>query len=74
MTEILSEYLTEDELCAAARERGLPSSPRTMREWRSRGEGPPFAKFGREVIYPRAGFSQWLESKIRKPKRVAGHV
>lgn len=71
MSEILSDYFTENELSAAARERGLRATPRTLREWRSRGDGPPFAKFGREVIYPRAGFSDWLESKIKKPRRVS---
>jgi Helix-turn-helix domain len=65
---ILSDYLTDDELSAAARERGLRATPRTLRMWRSRGEGPPYAKFGREVLYPRAEFAEWLGSRIKKPR------
>jgi hypothetical protein len=69
--DILKDYLTEEELSEAARERNLPGTRRTLRQWRARGEGPPWARFGRDIIYPRAGFSAWLESKIKKPRRMA---
>jgi hypothetical protein len=49
MTErAMSEFLTEEEVCA--RYRGL-ISPGTLRNWRSLGIGPNYTKIGRAVLY-----------------------
>lgn len=35
----------------------------TLRTWRSRGEGPPFHKIGRRVLYRWADVEQWIEAR-----------
>lgn len=39
----------------------LGFSPRTLRDWRSLGEGPPYIKFGNRVRYDRRKVDRWLE-------------
>lgn len=36
----------------------------TVRYWRQIGSGPPAAKVGRRVLYPRAGVEKWVASKF----------
>lgn len=44
----------------------LSVSPRTLQQWRSRGEGPPFLKLGhRSVRYDEAAVEAWVESRCR---------
>jgi excisionase family DNA binding protein len=31
---------------------------------RMRGDGPPFAKFGRAVRYPESALHQWMKSQV----------
>lgn len=45
-------------------------SQKTLEWLRPRGEGPPWIKAGRAVLYPVAEFREWLESQ-RVPK--GGH-
>lgn len=40
---------------------GIP--PKTLAEWRSRGEGPPFLKIGRHVRYEPQAVRVWQESR-----------
>jgi hypothetical protein len=47
----LDEWLSEQEAAAAANK-----TVRTLRAWRRRGEGPPYALFGRTVKYRKARF------------------
>ncbi len=39
----------------------------TLRNWRSQGKGPPFAKAGKTVLYPRHLLVDWLESQTVVP-------
>ncbi len=41
-------------------------SSRTLEKWRSLGEGPPFLKFGRRVLYSRTDLEGWIESRRRQ--------
>lgn len=36
-------------------------SERTLANWRSRGEGPPFTKIGGKVLYPLEKLTDWEE-------------
>ena len=44
--DVLDEWLTEQEAAAA-----VQKSVRTLRAWRKRGIGPPYALFGRTIKY-----------------------
>ena len=35
----------------------------TLRNWRTRREGPPFIKEGASVVYARADVAEWLASR-----------
>jgi predicted DNA-binding transcriptional regulator AlpA len=49
----------------ASRIVGFP--PCTLHTWRSRGDGPPFLKFGgRSVRYQRRTLFQWLADRQRR--------
>lgn len=47
----------------------MRSSPRTLQNWRARGEGPRFVKMGRgarsKVCYRRADIDAWIEAGLR---------
>jgi hypothetical protein len=51
-------YVTEAEL---AKLRGVHE--RTVIRWRERGEGPPFAKIGKTILYRRGAVADWLRSR-----------
>ena len=38
----------------------LDLGPRTLRRMRAAGEGPPYARWGRRVIYDRADLDEWM--------------
>jgi hypothetical protein len=67
-SELLDGYTHEDQM---ARERGV--AVRTLRAERQRGDGPPWVKMGKHVIYPNDGFRNWLKANERRPVR-AGRV
>jgi hypothetical protein len=49
--DVLDEWLSEQEAAAAA-----GKTVRTLRQWRKRGIGPPFTRFGRTVRYRKPTF------------------
>jgi hypothetical protein len=61
---ILAGYAPEDEIAEA---RGV--GKRTLRAERQRGDGPPFVKMGKQVLYPIEGFRNWLKANERQPVR-----
>jgi hypothetical protein len=63
-SDLLSGYTSEDQMALA---RGV--STRTLRAERQRGDGPPWTKMGKQVIYPDDGFREWLKSNTRRPTR-----
>jgi hypothetical protein len=65
----LDAHLTETELLQKLEERKIRAGSRTLRNWRQRRIGPPFAKMGRTVIYPMDGFARWLEAGTQRPRR-----
>ncbi len=43
----------------------LGFSAKTLRNWRSEGDGPPYVKFGNRVRYDRRVVDRWLEKHTR---------
>ena len=41
---------------------GFPES--TLRYWRAAGAGPPSARLGRRVVYPKDRLREWVESRL----------
>jgi hypothetical protein len=66
----MQNLLTERECVAKFRDKlGGKFSLRTLRRWRERGEGPPWGKQGRYVLYSETGIDDWLASIIRPAVR-----
>lgn len=47
----------------------LYTTERTLRRWRTEGIGPPWAKIGHLVLYPRAGLREWVDAQVKTPPR-----
>ncbi len=43
----------------------LGMTPETLRNWRYRGDGPPFLKVGRSVRYRLFDLAEWLDGCVR---------
>lgn len=54
----------------AARKLGV--SPRTLEKWRITGDGPPFIKVGRRVVYRQCDLDEWLQAHRRLSTSDAG--
>ena len=52
--------MTETEAAAL-----MEIAPKTLRNWRSAGKGPPFTKRGMEVVYHLSDIQQWALDKAR---------
>jgi len=62
--DIFDGYVTDREMAA---QRGI--TPRTLRDERQRGNGPPFVRDRRTILYPIAGYRDWLRSNEQRPVR-----
>jgi hypothetical protein len=64
------EWMSEQEAAAE-----INKSVRTLREWRKRRQGPPYAFFGRTVRYHRPTFHEHFQANqimpLRKSRRSA---
>jgi DNA-binding transcriptional MerR regulator len=65
--KVLAEYLSEAEEAAELR-----VAVRTLRAWRQRGEGPPFTKVGKRILYSFEGTVKWLELNEQHLGRALG--
>lgn len=65
MTSSESEhFLTEDEVVTRYRQ-ALAAG--TLRNWRSKGIGPPFIRIGKAVLYARADLEAWEAGQRSTP-------
>ena len=54
-------YKTDDpELCVLG-------SRGTLSQWRHRGEGPAYIKFGNRVLYEGRALNEWLDERVIEP-------
>src|ERR1035437_1343225 len=42
----------------------------TLADWRSQKKGPPYAKIGRNIWYPRDRVERWIKSQVRETSNV----
>ena len=42
----------------------LTLSERTLERWRVSGEGPPYAKLGRRVLYRQSDLDEWIAARV----------
>ena len=61
---LLSDWISEEEAAAA-----VDKTVRTLRDWRKRREGPPYARFGRTIRYHQASFIRHFEASQIMPAR-----
>ena len=40
----------------------------TLAQWRHRGEGPPYIRFGNRVLYQGATLNSWLDAHRVEPR------
>jgi len=64
MSSIADEWLSEQEAAAEIRK-----TVRTLREWRKKRVGPPYAYFGRTVRYHRPTFGEYFRANQIMPTR-----
>lgn len=65
---ILNDWPTEDEFAQA---NGL--TKRQVARWRSKPDGLPYAKRGREIIIHTPTAREWLMKRLHHPNPTRGH-
>jgi hypothetical protein len=63
----LARLLTDREVVAALARRGIRRSVSTLASLRSRGGGPPFQYFNRDVRYPEDALEAWIKATLSEP-------
>jgi hypothetical protein len=63
----LETFLTGEEFAAALRAKGFRISAQSLPAMRSRGTGPPFYKFGEQVLYLYGPGLAWAQGRLRGP-------
>jgi hypothetical protein len=61
---VLDDWMSEKEAAAE-----VNKTVRTLRQWRKRREGPPYAYFGRTVRYHRPTFLEFYKANQITPVR-----
>ncbi len=61
---LFAGYLTEEQVAKERRR-----TRRTLRAERARGEGPPYIRLGKEILYQEDEFRAWLKSIAIRPVR-----
>ncbi|MFY9641507.1 MAG: hypothetical protein WCD20_08935 [Rhodomicrobium sp.] len=64
--KLFSGYWSETEYCE---QRGI--TKRTARNERKERRGPPYARVGRQSIYPIEDAKRWLRSRLQSPIRAS---
>ena len=47
---------------------GLLATRGTMNQWRHRGYGPRYTRFGNRVLYLGADLNRWLDERVVEPR------
>ena len=43
----------------------------TLAQWRHRGDGPPYVRFGNRVLYRGSDLNEWLDERLVQPTAAA---
>ncbi len=68
MHDIMSEYLTEEELASA-----IPTSLRTVKRWKQMRTGPAPTLIGRKTFYRVESVKTWLAGRERQAPEMTRH-
>ena len=49
-------------------ELGLIATRGTMNQWRHRGYGPRYTRFGNRILYLGADLNRWLDERVVEPR------
>jgi hypothetical protein len=63
--------LTRDQAAAALTESGFPVAPKTLAVRASRGDGPPYFRFGARALYKWSDAQAWAQSRLTVAARRA---
>jgi hypothetical protein len=63
--------LTRDQAAAALTESGFPVAPKTLAVRASRGDGPPYQRFGARALYKWDDLVAWAHSRLSVPQHRA---
>ena len=64
MPDALDEWLSEEQTAAE-----VDKSVRTLRQWRRKGVGPPYARFGRTIKYRKPSLVEHFRKSEINPVR-----
>lgn len=53
-------------------ELGVIATRGTLSQWRHRGEGPPYIRFGNRVLYLGSELNAWLDEHVVEPANGKG--
>ncbi len=62
-----SALLRREECAKALTRAGFRTSPKTLATKATRGDGPPYRKFGRTVLYRWSEVLAWAEARLSPP-------
>jgi hypothetical protein len=62
-----SALLRREECATALTRAGFRTSPKTLATKATRGDGPPYHKFGRTVLYRWSEVLAWAEARLSPP-------
>lgn len=63
----MSSTATPNLLTAAEAAERLRRTPATLRNWRWRGEGPAYVRFGNRVHYTERAIAEWIDAHETDP-------
>jgi hypothetical protein len=62
---------TRPQLAQASTDCGVPVKPATLSTWASRGNGPPYKKFGKAALYNWGVYVAWALARMDEPASTA---
>lgn len=67
---IYDRFLTVQEASLHPTRLGMPAiAVGTLNKWRVTGDGPPFMRFGRRIVYPQGPYEDWMWKLLSKQVR-----
>lgn len=63
--------LTRPDAAAFLKSRGFDISKKTLEVYATRGNGPPYQKWGKRCLYRAADLIEWAESRLTPPALTA---
>lgn len=74
MTTCASRYLTRVEAIRYLSDRGIPIAKNTLSTLATRGGGPIYRRFGRQVVYLPSELDSWVAEKLSAPRRSTSEI